>query len=42
MTDLIAGISFAGVADGIYDVALLIAGVLIVRKGVMYILGMIK
>lgn len=42
MTDLIAGITFTGVADGLYDVALVIAGILIVRKGIRYVLGFVK
>lgn len=41
MTDLVAGITFTGVSDALYDVALVIAGILIVRRGISWVLGMV-
>lgn len=41
VADLVAGITFSGVTDALYDVALVIAGVLIVKRGISWVLGMV-
>lgn len=42
MTDLIAGISFTGVNDGLYDVALLVVGILVTMKAISFVYRAVK